>query len=160
MNAKEAIERINRVGNHQPILASGERYYIYQYDSKPFAPLIDQISSMFPSIYIINYNTNYLKDSPSHLVSETVFTNVWISAADSLTPAHYDKADNLLLQVRGKLNTMRDANKARPNDDRIEVILNMGSRTAALFVTSTRNSRSRSSNDYQHARSTLRRVVC
>jgi hypothetical protein len=30
-----------------------------------------------------------------------VFTNVWISSADSLTPAHYDKADNLLLQLQG-----------------------------------------------------------
>jgi hypothetical protein len=31
------------------------------------------------------------------------FTNMWISSADALTPAHYDKADNFLVQLVGTI---------------------------------------------------------
>lgn len=108
MKAKEALERLQHVGNHQPVLAADERYYIYQYDSKPFSPLIDQISSKtleYDTTNMICINPNYCIDSPSTLIPVLeVFSNVWISSADSLTPAHYDKADNLLLQLNGTFN--------------------------------------------------------
>lgn len=100
MKAKEALERIQHAGSHHPVLAAGERYYIYQYDSKPFTPLIDQIPSK-PSNNSCG-KPNHWPDSPTAMAPVAdVFTNVWISSADSLTPSHYDKADNLLLQLQG-----------------------------------------------------------
>ncbi|MFO0665279.1 MAG: cupin-like domain-containing protein [Polyangiaceae bacterium] len=84
LSLAECIDRIRRTEGD--LGTTKERAYVYGSRTEPFAPLLVEYSP--PSALI-----------PAGAHS---YTQVWMGGAGNVTPAHFDVADNLLVQVRGR----------------------------------------------------------
>jgi hypothetical protein len=91
MRFGEGLERMQGQGGHPPILAPGEKYYVYNSSARNYGALLAGLD---------------LKD-PMYVLAERrdtamITRNLWFSEAGSLTPPHHDFSDNFLAQVRGR----------------------------------------------------------
>lgn len=88
MTISECIDRMNGL-KLNPVLAPGERYYLYQSPAEHFQDILGDL------------------DDPPYLPEglgpdRRVVQSVWISGAGNVTPIHYDLSENILVQILGE----------------------------------------------------------
>jgi hypothetical protein len=99
MNVGEVLDRMAGRAR-EPIISAGERYYLYQTSAKWWPELMPQIAD---PVYVP-------KLGPDH-----VDRFLWIGSAGNVTLAHFDQADNMLLQVRGRKQVLLWDRRQLPN---------------------------------------------
>jgi len=87
MSMRECIERMSSE-QHPPILAEGERCYLYQANASLFGDLLQALPD--PAQVPTRWSA-----------TGKVIKNLWISSAGNITPLHHDYVENILLQVNG-----------------------------------------------------------
>jgi hypothetical protein len=87
----EALERMQGDPRHAPIMAPGEKYYVYNSSVRHYAPLFAGLDVKDPM-----YVPDEIRDTGR------VTRALWISEKGNLTPPHHDFSDNFLAQIRGR----------------------------------------------------------
>lgn len=101
MSFSEFLERMNS-NKHEPLLASGERYYLYQSPADNYTDLLKDLGlpPQIPSIEKESTEKENSQDESSQ--EQDCIRALWISSAGNKTPPHWDSYDNVMVQIRGR----------------------------------------------------------